>query len=179
MMQFKEITEEKYRTFWEKHPLKSFLSAPEIGDLRESSGWDVYYVGVLEDKSLVAAAMLVSHKRHFGKYEFYSPRGVLVDFHNKELLHYFLDEIKKFVKNHHGYIFRMDPYLIYKERDIDGNIVDGGVDNSSVSIDLEKLGFKKVAIPNMEQVGWMFSLPLEGKSEEQILKEMKAGTRNS
>ncbi len=177
-MQFKEITEEKYRTFWEKHPLKSFLSAPEIGDLRKSSGWDVYYVGVLEDKSLVAAAMLVSHKRHFGKYEFYSPRGVLVDFHNKELLHYFLDEIKKFVKNHHGYIFRMDPYLIYKERDIDGNIVDGGVDNSSVSIDLEKLGFKKVAIPNMEQVGWMFSLPLEGKSEEQILKEMKAGTRN-
>lgn len=177
-MQFIEITKERYHKFWENHPLKTFLSAPEIGDLRKSSGWDVYYVGVEDNKKLVAAAMIVSHKRHFGKYEFYSPRGVLVDYENEDLLHYFLDEIKKFVKKHHGYIFRMDPYVIYKERDIDGNIVEGGVDHSKVVSDLLKFGFKKVSIPNMEQVGWMFSLPLEGKTKEQILKEMKAGTRN-
>lgn len=177
-MQFREISEEKYRKFWENHPLKSFLSSPEIGKLRESNGWDVYFVGVEKDKKLVAATMLVSHKRHFGKYEFYAPRGILVDFYDKDLLHYFVLEIKKFIKTHHGYIFRMDPYLIYKERDIDGNLVEGGVDNSSVVLDLEHLGFKKVSIPNMEQVGWMFSLPLEGKSEEDILKEMKSGTRN-
>ena len=177
-MQFIEITKERYHKFWENHPLKTFLSAPEIGDLRKSSGWDVYYVGVEDNKKLVAAAMIVSHKRHFGKYEFYSPRGVLVDYENEDLLHYFLDEIKKFVKKHHGYIFRMDPYVIYKERDIDGNIVEGGVDHSKVVADLLKFGFKKVSIPNMEQVGWMFSLPLEGKTKEQILKEMKAGTRN-
>ena len=177
-MQFREISEEKYRKFWENHPLKSFLSSPEIGKLRKSNGWDVYFVGVEKDKKLVAATMLVSHKRHFGKYEFYAPRGILIDFYDKDLVHYFVLEIKKFVKTHHGYIFRMDPYLIYKERDIDGNVVEGGVDNSSVVLDLEHLGFKKVSIPNMEQVGWMFSLPLEGKSEEDILKEMKSGTRN-
>lgn len=177
-MQFREISEEKYRKFWENHPLKSFLSSPEIGKLRKSNGWDVYFVGVEKDKKLVAATMLVSHKRHFGKYEFYAPRGILVDFYDKDLVHYFVLEIKKFIKTHHGYIFRMDPYLIYKERDIDGNVVEGGVDNSSVVLDLEHLGFKKVSIPNMEQVGWMFSLPLEGKSEEDILKEMKSGTRN-
>ena len=177
-MQFREISEEKYRKFWENHPLKSFLSSPEIGKLRESNGWDVYFVGVEKEKKLVAATMLVSHKRHFGKYEFYAPRGILVDFYDKDLVHYFVLEIKKFVKSHHGYIFRMDPYLIYKERDIDGNVVEEGVDNSSVVLDLEHLGFKKVSIPNMEQVGWMFSLPLEGKSEEDILKEMKSGTRN-
>lgn len=177
-MQFIEITKERYHKFWENHPLKTFLSAPEIGDLRKSSGWDVYYVGVEDNKKLVAAAMIVSHKHHFGKYEFYSPRGVLVDYENEDLLHYFLDEIKKFVKKHHGYIFRMDPYVIYKERDIDGNIVEGGVDHSKVVSDLLKFGFKKVPVSNMEQVGWMFSLPLEGKTKEQILKEMKAGTRN-
>ena len=31
----------------------------------------------------------------------------------------------------------------------------------------------------MEQVGWMFSLGLEGKTEDQILKEMKPNTRNT
>ena len=178
-MQFREITRDEYHDFLVNHPLKTFLSAPEIGELRKSNGWDVYYVGVEDDKKLVAAAMLVSHKRHFGKYEFYSPRGVLVDYENETLLHYFLDEIKNFVKNHRGYIFRMDPYVIYKERDIDGNIVEGGVDHSKLVSYLLDFGFKKVAIADMEQVGWMFSLPLEGKTKEQILKEMKPNTRNT
>ena len=178
-MQFLEITEKEYRKFWENHPLKTFLSAPEIGELRKSNGWDVYFVGVKDDNDLVAAAMIVSHKRHFGKYEFYSPRGVLVDYENKELLDCFLKEIKNFVRKHHGYIFRMDPYVIYKERDIDGNIVEDGVDHSTVVSHLESLGFKKVSIPDMEQVGWMFSLPLEGKSKEEILKQMKPNTRNT
>ena len=178
-MQFLEITEKEYRKFWENHPLKTFLSAPEIGELRKSNGWDVYFVGVKDDNDLVAAAMIVSHKRHFGKYEFYAPRGVLVDYENIELLDYFLKEIKCFVKKHHGYVFRMDPYIIYKERDIDGNIVEGGEDHSDVVSHLESLGFKKVGISEMEQVGWMFSLPLEGKSCQQILKEMKPNTRNT
>lgn len=178
-MQFLEITEKEYRKFWENHSLKTFLSAPEIGELRKSNGWDVYFVGVKENSDIVAAAMITSHKRHFGKYEFYSPRGVLVDYGNKELLDYFLKEIKNFVKKHHGYVFRMDPYIIYKERDIDGNIVEGGENHSDVVSHLESLGFKKVSIPEMEQVGWMFSLPLEGKSCEQILKEMKPNTRNT
>ena len=178
-MQFLEITEEEYRKYWENHPLKAFLSAPEIGELRKSNGWDVYFVGVKKKSDVAAAAMIVSHKRHFGKYEFYAPRGVLVDYEDKELLNYFLKEIKNFVKVHRGYIFRMDPYVIYKERDIDGNIVEGGEDHSNVVSFLEEFGFKKVSIPEMEQVGWMFSLPLEGKSREQILKEMKPNTRNT
>ena len=94
-MQFLEITEEEYRTFWENHPLKTFLSAPEIGKLRKSNGWNVYFVGVKEHKKLVASAMLVSHKRHFGKWEFYSPRGILVDYENEKLLKIFFRRNKK------------------------------------------------------------------------------------
>ena len=177
-MKFQEITEEEYRKFWENHPLKTFLSAPEISELRKKQNWDTYYVGVKENNKLIAATMLLSHVRHFGKYEFYSPRGYLLDFNNKELVDFFTNEIKKFVKEHKGYIFRVDPYLIYKERDINGDIVENGVDNSKVVDNLKSLGFKQVPIPNLEQVSWMFSLGLEGKSEEDILKDMKASTRN-
>ncbi len=178
-MKFQEITEKEYKDFWENHPLKTFLSAPEISKLREKSAWVTYYVGVKEDKKLIAATMLLAHKRHFGKWEFYSPRGYLLDFHNKELVTFFTNELKKYIKERKGYILRIDPYVIYKERDIDGNIVEGGVDNSSVVDQLYSLGFQKVPTPNMEQVGWMFSLDLEGKGEEQILKEMKPNTRNT
>ena len=177
-MEFVELTEKEYKKYWENHPLKTFLSAPEISQLRKKSNWDTYYVGVKEKNKIIAATMLLSHKRHFGKYEFYSPRGYLLDFNNKKLVDYFTNELKIFIKAKKGYIFRVDPYLIYKERDIDGNIVEGGVDNSKVVDNLYKLGFKKVPIENMEQVGWMFSLGLEGKNEEQIMKEMKSSTRN-
>ena len=178
-MKFLEITEEEYTKFWENHPLKTFLSSPKISKLRQKSNWKTYYVGVKEDNKLIAASMLFSHARHFGVSEFYSPRGFLLDFNNKELLEFMTKEVKKFVSNHNGYVLRIDPYVIYKERDIDGNIVEGGVDNSSVVEQLLSLGYKKVPTPNKEQVGWMFSLGLEGKTEEQIQKEMKPNTRNT
>lgn len=178
-MKFQEITEIEYKEFWETHPLKTFLSAPEISKLREKSNWKTYYVGVKENKKLIAATMLLAHKRHFNKYEFYSPRGYLLDFKNEKLVTFFTEELKKYIKDKKGYILRIDPYVIYKERDIDGNIVEGGEDNSKVVDKLLELGYKKVPTQNMEQVGWMFSLGLEGKNEEQIMKEMKPNTRNT
>ncbi len=178
-MEFTELTEEEYEKFWETHPLKTFLSAPEIGHLREKNGWNLKYVGMKKDQSLVAATMLVSIKRKLGKREFYSPRGYLIDFNNKELVNYFTEELKKYIKKNNGYVLRIDPYVIYKQRDIDGNIVEEGIDNSSIVNNLYKLGFKKVPTKNMEQVGWMFSLNLDGKSEKEILNEMKPNTRNT
>ena len=176
-MNFQEITEKEYHDFWENHPLKTFLSAIEISKLREKSGWITYYVGVIEKKELVAATMLLAHKRHFNKYEFYSPRGYLLDFNNEELVSFFTNNLKKFIKDKNGYIFRVDPYVIYKERDIDGNIVEGGKDNSKIVNNLLKQGFLKSK--TKEQVGWMFSLDIENKTEEDLLKEMRQNTRNT
>ena len=177
-MDFVELTEKEYQKFWENHPLKTFLSAPKIAKLREKSNWKSYFVGVKENKKVVAAALLLSHKRKFNVNEFYSPRGFLLDYNNKELLTFFVEKVKEFAKSKNGYILRIDPYVIYKQRDINGDIVEGGEDNSHVVEHLTSLGFKKVKTENMEQVGWMFSLGLEGKTEEQILKEMKPNTRN-
>ena len=178
-MEFQEITQKEYKDFWNNHPLKTFLSAPEISELRKKTGWITYYVGVKKEKELIAATMLLAHKRHFGTYEFYSPRGYLLDFKNEELLDFFTKELKKYIKDKKGYVLRIDPYLIYKERDIDGNIVENGIDNSKVVEQLLSLNYKKVPIEEKEQVGWMFSLDLENKTEEQILKEMKPNTRNT
>ena len=178
-MDFVELTEKEYQKFWENHPLKTFLSAPKIAKLREKSNWKSYFVGVKENKKVVAAALLLSHKRKFNVNEFYSPRGFLLDYNNKELLTFFVEKVKEFAKSKNGYILRIDPYVIYKQRDINGDIVEGGEDNTHVVDHLKSLGFKKVKTENMEQVGWMFSLGLEGKTEEQILKEMKPNTRNT
>lgn len=177
-MEFLKITEKQYSDFWENHPLKTFLSSKEIGKLREKNGWKIHYVGIKDCNQLVGAAMLLSIKRRLNRYEFYSPRGVLVDFDNKKHLDFFLDHIKGYVRKNKGYVFRMDPYVIYKERDIDGKVVKNGIDHTKLVEYLKGFGFHKLQNYELEQVGWMFSLDLEGKDKDTILKEMKPNTRN-
>ena len=40
-MEFIELTEIEYEEYWKNHPLKTFLSAKEIGKLREKHNWKV------------------------------------------------------------------------------------------------------------------------------------------
>src|SRR5574344_373319 len=131
-MEFIELKKDEYRDYWENHPQKTFLSSPEIGKLRETNGWEINYVGIKDNNKLVGAAMLTSHDRKFGKKEFYSPRGILVDYNNKKYLTYFIKEIKKYIKDKKGYVLRIDPYIILKQRDIDGNIVKDGTNNTTI-----------------------------------------------
>lgn len=177
-MEFIELKRKEYEKYWENSDLKTFLSSPLIGDLRKDGGWETYFVGVKDKKKLIGACMLLGKQRKFNSYEFYSPRGLLLDYKDEKLLNFFVENIKQYVKNKKGYIFRMDPYIIYKERNLDGDIVEGGEDNSNIVDNLIKLGFKKIPDNSLEQVGWMFSLDLEGKSEEDILKGMKPNVRN-
>ncbi len=174
-MKLEEIKEEEYRTFLNGHPLKTFLSTPEIGKLRMERGWEVSYVGMRKGKDLIAASMLLSRTNFRGKKEFYAIRGPLLDYENEVLLKRFFETLKDYLQAKNGYVLRIDPYLVYYQRDIDGNVVAGGIDHTDVVKNLQKLGF--VASNESEQVVWAFSLDLIGKTKEQILKEMKPNTR--
>lgn len=178
-MEFLELTEEEFRNYLNKSEERTFLQTPEIGKLREKSGWTVSYLGVKNNGEVVAAAMFTSINRHFGKKEFYAPRGLLLDYNNQELLAFFTENIKKYVKKNNGYQFRIDPYVVNVQRDTFGNVVSGGIDNRKVKNYLEKLGYKRVKKEDMEQVGWMYVLDIFGKSEDEVLKNMKPNTRNT
>lgn len=177
-MEFIELSEQEYENYWETHPLKTFLSAVEIGKLRKKRSWNVNYVGVKDNNNICGAAMLLSRKNKLNMYEFYSPRGYLLDYNNQELLEFFTKEVSKYIKKKKGYILRIDPYIINRERDINGDVVEEGINNKTIITHLKKIGFKKVPTKNNEQVSWMFSLDLSNKTEEDILNNMKANTRN-
>lgn len=177
-MEFLILNEQEYYEFWKNHPQKTFLSTIEIGKLREKNNWQVHYVGIKDNNKICGAAMLLSKKKKLNTYEFYSPRGILIDYNNQKYLNFFIKELTKYLKKHKAYSLRIDPYIIKKERDIDGNIVENGLDNNQVITNLEKLGFKKKKVNDTEQVTWMFSLDLTNKTEEDLLKDMRASTRN-
>ena len=175
-MIFELLKEEEFRQFLDSHPLKNFMQTPEIGRMRKKSGWTVYYVGVKSDSTLVAASMLLSHLRRFGVYEFYAPRGLLVDYEDSETLSFFVSQLKAFIREKRGYILRIDPYYIARERDINGDIVEGGVDHSKGVSNLVGLGFQKSK--RNEQISWSFSLDLDQELDT-ILKNMRSFTKRS
>ena len=143
-MKFCELEENEYRNFLDKSPQRTFMQTPEMGKIREKSGWNVVYLGVKEDGKIVAASMFTFVARHFGKKEYYAPRGLLVDYQDKELLKFFTDNLKKYVKEHGGYVFRIDPYVINKQRNGAGEVLENGVDNHEIIESLLSLGYKKV-----------------------------------
>lgn len=176
-MKFRVLTEEEFRSFLNQHPLRTFLQTPEIAHLRELTGWKKHYVGVEVNEVIVAGTMMVSRKNRLGVSEFYAPRGFLIDYHDKALLSFFVSNIKDYIKKQKGYVLKIDPYLVLQERDTNGDVVQDGIDNRSVVETLTSMGFLKTGFE--EQAKWMYVLDLKGKTEEQVLKNMKPNTRNN
>lgn len=169
-MKFVELTEEEFRTFLDSHSNKTFLQTPEMANIRLHFGYKPYYVGVKKDNELLAATMMGAKKSHFGNYEFYAPRGLLIDYKDTKLLSFFTSSLKKFIKAKKGYVLRIDPYYITKDRDIDGNVVENGNDYSYIDENLKKVGYTK-SKEIFQTFKYMFSLDLN-KEEEVLYKNM-------
>ena len=176
-MVFRELTEEEFSKFTQDYKLKNFIQTTNMANLRKSLGWDIYYVGIEEDKKIIAASFISSRKTHFGQIDFYAPRGLLVDYKNKKLLTFFVENLKKFIKDKKGYNLRIDPYYITKQRDINGDIVENGIDNTDAIENLLSLGFEKSDTAE-QVVTWTFVLDLD-KTEEELLKSMRSFTRRN
>lgn len=174
-MKLYELTEQEFRSFLNNHPLKTFLQTPEIAKLRTKFGWKSYYVGLKKENQIIAATMMLSGGNFFGKKTFYAPRGVLIDYQDETLLNCFFTELKKFIKNHQGYIFKMDPYYELVERDIDGNTITNGFDHNNTISYLRNIGFRETS---SEQAKWMFILDINEKSFEELKKDFRPSTKN-
>lgn len=175
-MQFKTLTEDEFRCFSKTHKYKNFFQTVETGLLREKSGFKKHFVGIVDNNVVIAATLLVSRNK-----EFYAPRGFLIDFNNFELLKFFTLKVKNYVKNNNGLYLKIDPYVIYKERNIEGNIVENGINNQEIVNNLKRLGYIHYGYTRYhyitKQVRWIFVLDIEDKTLDEILKNMKQGTR--
>ena len=111
-----------------------------------------------------------------GKKTFEALKGFLIDYSNEELVLTFTNYIKKFINEHNGFRLTIDPYIVFKQRDTDANIIKDGIDNSFVKDYLLKNGFKEMK--NSAQVKWTYVLDINGKSSEELLKLCRSNTRN-
>lgn len=177
-----ELTKEEFNEYASKHPLNMFFQSSYWGELKSITGWKHFMVGIKNDRKIKAATLILGKKIPiFNRYIYYAPRGFLIDYNNTELLKKFTLEVKKYLKKKKGIFIKINPYLIYQERDINGDIVENGIDNKNVVEELKKLGFIHTGFTinygkDLEP-RWISVLDLEGKTEEGLLKDMRSTTR--
>lgn len=180
-MKFRELSIDEYKKFIKNYKNSNFFQDNRMDNYSKLKGYISYYVGVEDNKNIVAAARLLAKKSKFGKYNFSSPRGLLVDYNNFELLEFFVNNLKKYIKTKNGLVLKIDPYIIYKSRDIEGSETKE-INNSNIVNNLKKLGFIHGGFTRgydlSGQGRWYFVLNLENKSLDDIQKGMKANHRN-
>ena len=181
-MKFVELNEIEYSNFQQKHRYNTFLNSIDTYHLEQLENLDCKLVGLKEQDEVLCAALIIKYPM-MKKFSFYyAPRGILVDYENKELLKTFAKELKKYMKAQGAIQFVIDPYVLYKERDADGNEVEGGFNNESILNALQEAGFIHQGFStgydqNMQTIRWMYSTYLEGYTEQSLWKALHQQTR--
>ena len=180
-MKLVNLNKEEFKKFADHHEQITFHQTEEWANLKKNNGWASYYVGLKEKNNILAAALLLSKEIPFiRKKMFYSPRGFLIDYNDIKTLEIFTKEIKQFIKKEKGIFIKIDPYVEYQERDNNGNIVKNGYNNKKAVENLKKLGYKFFGFNTMQdtlQPRWMHVIEINGKTEEEIQKDMESKTR--
>ena len=181
-MKLKKLTKKEFKTFADKNPEITFHQTEEWANLKKVNNWDAHYIGLEDDnKKIVAGALLLSKTLPIIKKKmFYSPRGFLIDYNNKELLKKFTEEIKKYAKTENAIFIKIDPFVEYQEHDNNGYIVKNGYNNKDAVENLKSLGYKFFGFNLMQdtlQPRWMHVIETKDRNLDDVMKDMESKTR--
>lgn len=167
-----QMTSEEFNEFSEKQENSIFFQSSYWGELKNWTGWTPYMLGYKEDSIKAATLLLAKKIPVINKYIYYAPRGFLIDYNDFDLLTKFTNEIIKFVKVNKGIFFKINPLIPYQERDIDGNIVENGINNNKLVEKLKELGYNHVGFTDDYgkeiEPRWISVLDIKGKTYEEI-----------
>lgn len=181
-MKLKKLTKKEFKTFADKNPEITFHQTEEWANLKKVNNWDAHYIGLEDDnKKIIAGALLLSKTLPIIKKKmFYSPRGFLIDYNDKELLKKFTEEIKKYAKKENAIFIKIDPFVEYQEHDNNGDIVKNGYNNKNAVENLKSLGYKFFGFNLMQdtlQPRWMHVIETKDRTLDDVMKDMESKTR--
>ncbi len=180
-MEFTKLTENEFAEFSEKQDNMNFWQSTGMAHLRKWNGWEYDYVGIKQEQEIIAAALISYRKIFMGQTFVQAPRGFYIDYENKSLMTFFHKELCKYLDSIHCMYFKIDPYIIHIERDINGEIVEGGLDHTQVVDTLKDLGYKHTGylrgMTTEREPNWMFVKNIKDKTESELLKEFDSRAR--
>ena len=119
-----DINNEKYTEFIKSHKHGNMMQAIEWSAIKNT--WGAVRIAVSDDEdNIIAAAQVLTRKGLW-----YVPRGPILDYNNKELLEFFLTNLKKFAKTKQAKLVKLDIPIAVKDEKL-ANFKDVDVDRSN------------------------------------------------
>ena len=119
-----DINNEKYTEFIKSHKHGNMMQAIEWSAIKNT--WGAVRVAVSDDEdNIIAAAQVLTRKGLW-----YVPRGPILDYNNKDLLGFFLTNLKKFAKTKQAKLVKLDIPIAVKDEKL-ANFKDVDVDRSN------------------------------------------------
>lgn len=114
MYQFVEqVTAQEHDAFLKGHPLCNLLQTSDWAKVKEN--WGHAIVGVKEDETLVASALVLVKRLPLHFTMMYIPRGPIMDYHNQALVTFFMTQLRRWAKKQHCLFVKMDPGIHYRD----------------------------------------------------------------
>ena len=119
-----DINNEKYTEFIKSHKHGNMMQAIEWSSIKNT--WGAVRVAVSDDEdNIIAAAQVLTRKGLW-----YVPRGPILDYNNKELLGFFLTNLKQFARTKQAKLVKLDIPIAVKDEKL-ANFKDVNVDRSN------------------------------------------------
>ncbi len=180
-MDIREVNQEMFDKLASELNQTHYLHSFNWAKFREQANWKYEFVGFYQDDELVAAANIRYKKLpKINKYFCYIPRGIVVDYKNKELLKDVTKNLKKYLKKKNAFMFKIDPDIKRHQLDVNKNII-GEENNYDLIKFLKNLGYKHQGYYEYNQgiqPRYTFRMYLD-KSEDELYKSLQRETRDS
>lgn len=179
-MEFSPLTDQEFDTFTLQHPQNNFTQSLPILESQRGRGTTVDVFGVKKDGDVLAAGMITYRTMKLGYKVAEVIKGPLMDYRSPELVEFTMRELEEFAKSKGADELVISPYVIHKQRDIDGQIVEGGEDNSDIIGILQNAGYKHLGFAeNLININWMVTKNIHYDSDEELLASISNRTRRA
>ncbi len=180
-MKWTTLSKEEYQAFVGDHAQADFLNSTLAGDKFIIDGWQVHYVGIIDSGKVIAGAMIAGYPiRGFGYY-YYAPRGFVMDYKDEEAVRMMTDNVRDYLKKHHGLYLKINPNVEYQDHDKDGNIVGSFVNDDILRL-LNSNGYIHQGLTKGYDLGdqcrWVSVIDLKDRTQDEIFKSFAGQTRN-
>lgn len=118
-----------------------YLQTSAWGEVNKERGLIPHFLLLKDNDKTIGSAMLVE-KKILNYSTFYCPRGFICDYNKKEDLINMISHLKKYVIKHNGLYIKIDPDIIIRKLDSEGNTKEEYKDELELIDTLKELGGK-------------------------------------
>ena len=124
-MKIVTLSKEEFDNFSHKYKNNNYCQSSNYGELMcATENFNIHYLGFVNNNGNLFGAALMLYKTLFLGYKYaYSPRGLLIDYTDINMLKEVTIELKKLLKKQKFIFIKIDPLIVASERDKEGNII--------------------------------------------------------